>query len=590
MKKLTKLSWLLFKKHYIRFITIMAIVVVSVGFMAGVGEIEGKIKFAVNEEYIANNVYDIHLKSKSPFGFSSNELDWLTFKYGENTLSSFSYEIKNDDVITRIQSYDLQKNQINKTTLESGRLPLLPNELAVDATVERSKDFSVGNKVTLNGVEYTITGVLNNTEYISNEKEPSLQFENEIVSYVFYSNTSVLPMTTDVYITLQDRTTFDGRFGKNYRALIDNAKSEIETVLGENNVKVLSLFESYGYYSVVQYAEKVGIICIVFVIFFLLVTLLVVYSTMSRLLAEERAQIACQKTLGYGDGQILFKYALFVFVATLLGSLVSFPVGFGLTYIVYTAFGMKYNMPAFPQTVEFFYFLVVMLAVVITTLVLTCLTGRFMIKEKPSTLLAPKIQKAGRKTVIEKIGFIWNRLSFKYKSTARNILLFKSRFFMTVFSIMGSCVLVFCGIGLLNCTMGSEGVEMIKAISAALLAFSAGLSALVIYNLTNINVSERTREIATLMVLGYNNKEVTTYIFREIYVMSAIGAIIGVPIGVVFIEFVFSLISFGTLSQIAWWTYLVTPCVTMLFSFLSTLLLKRRIENTDMNASLKSIE
>ena len=92
------------------------------------------------------------------------------------------------------------------------------------------------------------------------------------------------------------------------------------------------------------------------------------------------------------------------------------------------------------------------------------------------------------------------------------------------------------------------------------------------------------------MVLGYQDGEVTGYIFREIYIMCAIGAVVGVPLGVGFLYFVFNLVDFGALADLNWWTYLIAPAVTMLFAFLSTLLLRRNIIKTDMNASLKTLE
>ena len=92
------------------------------------------------------------------------------------------------------------------------------------------------------------------------------------------------------------------------------------------------------------------------------------------------------------------------------------------------------------------------------------------------------------------------------------------------------------------------------------------------------------------MVLGYHNKEVTGYIFREIYIMSFVAALLGLPVGVGFIEFAFSLISFGSVSQIKWTTWVFTPILTMAFSFLSTMLLYKKITKIDMNASLKTVE
>ena len=161
---------------------------------------------------------------------------------------------------------------------------------------------------------------------------------------------------------------------------------------------------------------------------------------------------------------------------------------------------------------------------------------------------------------------------------------------MTVISVLGSTVLVLSGMGLTDCSIKLDGGASLIAIAVTLIVCSALLCALVVYNLTNINVSERTREIATLMVLGYDDKEVSGYIFREVYIMSFIGAILGLPVGLVFLEFVFGLINFGSVADINWWTWILTPILTMCFTFLSTRLLYRKITKTDMNASLKTLE
>ena len=111
-----------------------------------------------------------------------------------------------------------------------------------------------------------------------------------------------------------------------------------------------------------------------------------------------------------------------------------------------------------------------------------------------------------------------------------------------------------------------------------------------LYNITNINISERQREIATLMVVGYRPKEITGYIFREIYLMCLLGAILGIPFGYWFLTYMFNVLGFGSIKQIGLWVWITAPILTMLFSFLSTLLLKSKILKIDMNGSLKSVE
>lgn len=581
----------LFKKHIIRLLTILAIVVVSIGFMSGIGEVEGKIKTSTYRYYQSQNISDFHLKSKNPTGFSADQIMWIEERFStENAETVFAYETKVDEEVSRIYAIDLEDQHINKLQLIEGMMPASADEILVERKTNFLQEHKLGDKVSIGGNQYKICGIVVNPLLLGRIEEPSWQYDGDHLSNVYYFDSATSPIVGDVYITLEDRTLFKECFSEKYKKQIEAIKQEIAIKFGNEEVVILTLYENFGIYSLCEYAKKVGVIGIVFVVFFLLITLLVVYSTMQRLMSEERPQIACMKTLGFSNFAILIKYVLFVFVAALLGGVVAFPVGYGLSYIIYQAFNLHYTMPAFPKTLEFFYYMMTLIIILFATTLLTYLTGHKTTKEKPAILLTPKAPKSGKKVFMEHIPFIWKRLSFKYKSTVRNVFLFKSRLFMTVLSIMGSAVLVFAGLGLMDCSNSIPGGESLSTIALAIIAFSALLSALVIYNLTNINISERNREVATLMVLGYHNKEVCGYIFREIYIMSFVGALLGLPVGLGFVEFVFGLIDFGTVSQIKWTTYVFTPLIAMAFSFLSTLLLYKKITKIDMNASLKTVE
>lgn len=193
---------------------------------------------------------------------------------------------------------------------------------------------------------------------------------------------------------------------------------------------MLTLYENYGMYSLVDYAEKVGLISIVFVVFFLLVTMLVVYSAMTRLFDEERGQIACLKTLGYSDGAIIGRYVWFVTLGTVVGGIIAFGIGVGLTSILYSAFGIQYAMPPFPKAVHYTYYVLTFAIITLSTLLLTYFTGRKIVSAKPAELLTPKAPKKGKKVFLERIGFIWNRLSFKYKSSFRKLYCFSKAWFL----------------------------------------------------------------------------------------------------------------------------------------------------------------
>lgn len=590
MKASAKALLRLFKKHFIRLLTIVSIVIVSIGFMSGVGEVEGALKRVVNEHYASHNLSDLYLKSKSPMGFSLEERQALYQRFGEeNVEESLCFEIKQGEEILRIYSYDLAGSNINRLQLVEGNFPQAADEIVAEKATNDFSSYALGDKVTVYGSEYTVCGIVDNPTLILVEDEPSFQFPDEYLSNVVYINTASLMMVNDIHILLEDRSVFNA-FSEDYKQWIQGLKGELEAELGQENVNVLSLYENAGIYSLISYAKKVGQIGIIFVVFFLLVTLLVVYSTISRLFDEERSQIACQKTLGYSDMRAVGRYVWFVAIGVLIGGGAALPVGYGLLRVLYFAFGTLYEMPPFPMGLRFGYYLITLAIIFLFNVTLGLVAGLKTAKGTPAKLLTPKAPKSGKKVILERIPLLWNRLSFKYKSTLRNVLLFKSRFLMTVISVVGSTVLVFAGMGLADCAIARGNAYAIVAVALVVLVFSAALCALVVYNLTNINVSERRREIATLMVLGYHEREVTGYIYREIYIMSFIGAILGLPIGILFMDFVFEVINFGQLSEVQWWTYLLTPAITMFFSFLSTKLLRKKIVSTDMNASLKSLE
>ena len=586
MKTVFKCGLRLFKRQLSRFFTILIIVVVSIGFMAGIGEVDSKISIAVNDYYKSQNIADLYIKSSNNFGFNAGEIEWISDTFGaDNILKSFCYEYKEENDVVRLYNFDVLTN-INKLEIVEGEYPKSDREILVERKTSKLNSKNIGEKVSIQGQEYTVCGVVLNPMLINQIEEPSFRYQDENLSSVYYINSAPI-MVNDIYVSIEDREVFSD-YSEDYKKTIEDLKGLVESNISD--CSVLTLYENLGLYVLSMYANKVGTIAIIFVVFFLLITLLIVYSTMTRLLDEERAEIACMKTLGYSSGRIIGRYVWFVLIATLIGGILSFDVGFSLTKIIYSAFNLQYKMPPFPDSSNFLFYIISFGIIFVCNTLLTLFTGLKISKAKPVLLLSPKLAKSGRKILLERIPFIWDKLSFRHKSTLRNVFLFKVRFFMTVISVIGSTVLVFAGLGLLNCSTKIVGGESLITISSVLIVFSAVLCALVIYNLTNINISERSREISTLMVLGYRNSEVAGYIFREIYIMGAIGALFGVLFGYSFIELVFSLIEFGSVKDISWWSYVATPIITMIFCFLSTLILRKKIIKTDMNASLKSIE
>ncbi|MBQ5797371.1 MAG: FtsX-like permease family protein [Firmicutes bacterium] len=123
--------------------------------------------------------------------------------------------------------------------------------------------------------------------------------------------------------------------------------------------------------------------------------------------------------------------------------------------------------------------------------------------------------------------------------------------------------------------------------------FAAALAFIVLYNLTNINITERIREIATIKVLGFYPKETATYVFRELTMLSFGGSIVGLFMGKALLTFVIAQVQvegmfFPLLIKPV--SYVIAVVITMVFSILITQCMKPRLNKINMAESLKSIE
>jgi len=349
-----------------------------------------------------------------------------------------------------------------------------------------------------------------------------------------------------------------------------------------------------GYYLDAIYGQAVGIerISMVFPLFFIAVTCLVVFMTITRMIESERSQIGTLKTLGYRQDSIVAKYIYFTLLASVIGVILGILLGhFGVAWVIYRSISSHYGLA--PNVVGTpFIGLTVMFIMIGFNLAVTGFTVLFVVRQQPSKLLTGKAPKVGGKILLERIPFIWKPLPFRYKSSLRNMFRYRVRFFMTVFSMMFSTALVFCGMALSFSMQHTnpEMMETIRPIAVIVVLAAIFLNALVIYNITNINIDERKREIATLKVLGYRPVEVCGYVFREIFLITLVGVAIGLPAGFWAMDFIFGYLEFGSVSYLNWYVWIITFALALTSLALADFLLFRKINKIDMNASLKVVE
>ena len=570
---------------------------------------------------------------------------------------------------------------------------------------------------------------------------------------------------------------------------IVDAQADFEK-LEEPDIYVLDRHKHYSYMDYGSAADRMAAIAKIFPVFFFLVAALVCLTTMTRMVDEHRLEIGTLKALGYSRFSIAKKYVVYAALASISGGifgaiagLIVFPM------IIYYTWGIMYNMTGIV--------LLSQIPLALTAIGLCCgitilsaLGACYKeVVEVPSQLMRPKAPKSGKKILLERIPFLWNKFSFSHKVTARNIFRYKKRFFMTVIGISGCTALLLSGFGIqdsigrvaiaqygeifcfdanielddkmsdvqyqnlcqdlsqnentlsygaiqiepatydengtdkaldiyvpmndyfdqfisihqrqnkelltltddsviiseklsmrMNLEIGDtlviknqdevkaevtvggicenyvghivymtptyyqkcfkeeanitnilidmehtdldyeqaygeffmqeEGVnaisfnagvaqsfeETIHSISLIVIVLTvcAGLLAfIVLYNLTTVNVSERIREIATIKVLGFTDQEVASYVYRENIVLTMIGAICGLGLGIWLHQMIMSLaelesVMFGR--NIDPLSYIYSFVITLVFAFLVNLVMYPKLSKIQMVESLKSIE
>ncbi len=199
-----------------------------------------------------------------------------------------------------------------------------------------------------------------------------------------------------------------------------------------------------------QNAERIGAIGRVFPVIFFLVAALVCLTTMTRMVEEERTQIGTLKALGYGRGSIAAKYILYALISSLLGSLIGLVAGQKfLPMVIMVAYQILYPDLTYTLTpLNFQYSVMATAAAVLCTAGAAWAACYKELFSVPAELMRPAAPKAGKRVFLERVTFLWKRLNFSQKSSVRNLVRYKKRFFMTVFGIGGCTALLIMGFGL----------------------------------------------------------------------------------------------------------------------------------------------
>lgn len=213
-----------------------------------------------------------------------------------------------------------------------------------------------------------------------------------------------------------------------------------------------------SYLSYKNDAQSIGAIGTVFPIIFFLIAALVSLTTMTRMVEEQRTQIGTLKALGYSKLSIVGKYLLYAAMASVIGSVIGVFLGeYTIPALIVWAYKLAYyNLGDAVITLNAEHGVTAAVAATFCTTVAAFASCYKALKSVPAQLMRPEAPRAGKRTLIERVSFIWDRLNFGQKSAMRNLFRYKKRFLMTLFGVGGCMALLLVGLGIRDSVSAME--------------------------------------------------------------------------------------------------------------------------------------
>lgn len=475
-----------------RFFSVLAIICVSVAFTLGLMASPQTLQLSMEAAYTAART--AHLTLQSDGGITDADLQ--SIKQASGVTGARGYyeaeavaQIGGEETAARIYTADFSAadgaDYVNNIPLISGRLPQAEGE----CLAERSGNFllpvDIGGTVTLSRVSpagiagtlktytYTVVGITQNPLYSQKTVQESASVGSGRLGAVIYIDDTEFALngmgvythaalTTDL---AADGGYFSDSFRDNIVPLADALAAHLHTATAKTWYCV-PLTANPSYSNFYQNANMILRIALIFPPFFLLVAALTSLSSMVRMTEENRVKAGILKSLGYSKFSILNKYLFFSLTAAFSGCALGVALGYTvIPSIIFNVFTAAYYLPAPILRTSAITALIISAGAILPVLAVTLYSVLRMLRERASALLVAPAPKAGKRILLERIGFIWKRLSFKYKSTMRNIFRSKKQLIMTVVGVAGCTALTFAAFGIygsLNGVTQRQYGEIIK--------------------------------------------------------------------------------------------------------------------------------
>ncbi|MDD6268454.1 MAG: FtsX-like permease family protein [Oscillospiraceae bacterium] len=474
MKTVLKMTARTIRSFKGRYMAILLIVALSSGFFAGLKITTDAMLNTGSEYFEEQNFYDFRIFST--LGFTENDVK----KFGEikgvkTAEGTYSLDAlmarKNNNQPFKLYAIS---DKINIPSLSAGKMPEADNECLADEdkfteedigkTISLSEENDDRVTGSLERKEFIITGLVSSPLHIGLDRGTTDIGNGSVYSFLYLPEENFKgDVYTEIDLLLSDSAEI---YSSEYDELIDKheenvtalceqlAEEHYEDILKENNLTeelakkngikppktyVLTRNENTGYVSFKNDTGIIGGVANIFPVFFIMISVLVCVTTMTRMVDEERTQIGVLKAMGYGSTAIIAKYLLYAGSAALIGwTFGFFSCTWALPQIFWFAYSTIYGFA--PMSYLFSPGLAVITLAISLLFILgsTFISCRNELTCVPASLIRPRAAKSGKRVALEHITPVWRRLSFLQKITIRNMFRYKQRLFMMLIGI-GCC-------------------------------------------------------------------------------------------------------------------------------------------------------
>ena len=478
------------KNSFGRYVAILAIVALGVGFFAGL-RVTKPAMLAGTQAYLEKgNFFDFQVLST--LGFTKDDVEEFSkIDDIKEVKGAFSVDFlcENEEGQNSVfKAHSITEN-INTLIVQDGKLPEHAKECVIDSlaviegeemigkTIRISKDNELGTLDQFAYDEYKIVGVVDSPCYLNFERGNTAIGNGKIDSFVYMPEDSFsMDYYTELFLTA-------GEHGAIYSDEYKDFISDLEPILEKKSDELLqekydAIPEDLKVYVdspksyVLNRDTNVGYACFesdskivegisnVFPIFFFLVAGLVCMTTMNRMVEEQRTQIGVLKALGYSNAAIMGKYVVYSGTAAIMGGAIGLAIGCTIfPKTIWQGYSIMYRMGEIPFVFDWQLAAISMAVALLCSVGATYYSCRHELRSVPAKLIRPKAPKSGKRILIERITPIWKRLKFLQKVSIRNIARYKKRFFMMIIGISGCTALLVTGFGVRDSIANVIGMQ-----------------------------------------------------------------------------------------------------------------------------------